>query len=252
MTTNESLDEITEQLKWASNKDVNIKIVYHIATAVDFLDVTINNENGRLRTSVYHKSAAEPYILPFTSDHPRHIHRNIPYVALLRAARLCSNVEDFDAECVRLDVSLLLNDYPPAFISKEIDRFFRVNNAMSVLIEHDEQVYRRLHRTVLNQCTRREKRLAEITKDPVTSPAVLQEKRWNANVMYPRYVFDRTITVHLKGRFHKWWNHFYRYPGSPVRLVDVNLTAATNQTLEHSLIHKKPSKHILTNMNTIE
>ena len=145
MTTNESLGEITAQLKRAGNKDVNIKIVYHIATSVDFLDVTISNENGRLRTSVYHKSAAEPYILPFTSDHPRHIHHNIPYAALLRAARLCSNVEDFYAGCVRLDVSQLLNDYPPGFISKHTDRFFRVYNAMSVLNVHDEHVYHRLH-----------------------------------------------------------------------------------------------------------
>ena len=231
---------------------MNIKIVSHIATSVASLDVTINNENGRLRTSVYHKSAAEPYILPFTSGHPRHIHRNIPYVALLRAARLRSNVEDFNAECVRLDVSLLLNDYSSGFISKLTDRFFRVYNAMSVLNEHDEHVYRRLHRIVLSQYIRREKRLAEITKDTVTSPAVLQKKQWNANVMYPYYVFDRTITVHLEDRFHKRWNHFYRYSASPVRFVDVNLTAATNRTLENALIHKKPSKHILTNMNTTE
>ena len=117
MTTNESFDGISEQLKQASHQDVNIQIEYRIATSIDFLDVSITNENGRLKTSVYHKSAAEPYILPFTSDHPRHIHRNIHYAALLRATRLCSNVEDFHAECTRSDVSLLLNDYPPTFIS---------------------------------------------------------------------------------------------------------------------------------------
>ena len=71
-------------------------------------------------------------------------------------------------------------------------------------------------------------------------------------MMYPRYVFDRDFTVHFNDRFYKWWNHFYRYSGSPVRQVDVNLTAITNRTLEHSLIHKKPPKHILTNMNSIE
>ena len=152
---------------------------------------------------MYHKSAAEPYILPFTSDHPRHIHHYIPYAALLHAARLCSNVEDFDTECVRLDVSLLLNDYPAGFISKQIDRFFRVNNAMSILNGHDENVYHRLHRTVLTQCTRHGKYLAEIMKDPVTLPAVLQEKRGDVNMMYLRYVFDRAVTVHLNGRFHK-------------------------------------------------
>ena len=41
-------------------------------------------------------------------------------------------------------------------------------------------------------------------------------------------------------------DHFYRYPGSPVRLMKVNLTASTNSTLEEQLIHKKIAKHILT------
>lgn len=65
------MDYITEQLERASVKDTNTMIEYCIAASVDFLDVNISNEIGRLRTSVYHKSAAEPYILPFTSDHPR-------------------------------------------------------------------------------------------------------------------------------------------------------------------------------------
>lgn len=99
------------------NRDANIIIEYRILR-LDFLDLTIVNEDGQLRKSVYHKSAAELYILPFTSNHPRHIHRNLSHAALLRATRLCSNGEDFDAEYVRMNMSLLLNDYPPAFISR--------------------------------------------------------------------------------------------------------------------------------------
>ena len=43
---------------------------------IDFLDVSIESNQGRLRTTVHHKPAAEPYVVPFASDHPRHIHRN--------------------------------------------------------------------------------------------------------------------------------------------------------------------------------
>ena len=246
MTSNDSLDIITKQLNTAATKDINIKINYDIHTSVNFLDVTITNEEGRLRTSVYHKSAAEPYILPFTSDHPRHIHRNIPYAALLRAARLCSNVEDFDAECIRMDVSLLLNDYSPSFIKVQTDRFFRLNQAMLVKNQLNPIAYQRLHHMALTRSTRRELKIIELTQDPIRSPYVLQPKRWDTTVMYPRYTFDCAHTVHLHERFHKWWNNFYRYPGSPVRLVKVYLTTSTNSTLEQQLIHKKPSKHILT------
>ena len=244
------MQSIVELLTKAKNKDVNINIEYRIAVSVDFLDVTISKEHGRLKTSVYHKSAAEPYILPFTSDHPRHIHQNIPHAALLRAARLCSNVQDFDLECVRMDVSLLLNDYPPMFISKQKDRFFRVNNAVSIPKQLDASAYELLHSTTLNRSTRREKEIAETTIDPVESPVVLQPKKWNSHIMYPRYLFDRAFTVHLPDRFHKWWNHFYRYPGSPVRLVCVHLRATINPTLEHFLINKKPSKRILRGTTT--
>ncbi|CAF1617951.1 unnamed protein product [Rotaria magnacalcarata] len=97
MATNQTAIEIQQQLKKMMNKDINIKINYEINTAVNFLDITITNENGQLKTLIYHKPTTEPYILPFTPDHPRHMHRNIPYAALMRAAHLCSNVNYFNS-----------------------------------------------------------------------------------------------------------------------------------------------------------
>ena len=82
MATNESIEKLNVELEKAKYRDINIEITPTIGTSVNFLDVTITNENGHLRTSIYHKSTAEPYILPYTSDHPRHIHRHIPYASL--------------------------------------------------------------------------------------------------------------------------------------------------------------------------
>jgi hypothetical protein len=159
MTTNQTIEEINIELEKAQNKDINIKIASTIGTLVHFLDVTITNENGQLRTSIFHKPTAEPYILPYTSDHPHHIHRNIPYAALLRAARLCSHINDFNTERIRIDISLLLNVYPPYFITKQFNRFFHLNNALPVLNQLNQEVYHRLHQTLLHQPTRREKQL---------------------------------------------------------------------------------------------
>ncbi|CAF3146993.1 unnamed protein product [Rotaria sp. Silwood2] len=92
MATHQNMVAIKIELGRAAEKDINIKINYQIDTCVDFLDVTLLNINGYLKTTLYHKTTAEPYILPYTSDHPRHAHRNIPFAALLRAARLCSDV----------------------------------------------------------------------------------------------------------------------------------------------------------------
>ena len=246
MTSNDDIVDITKQLNVAKGRDVNININYDIRASVDFLDVTIINEEGRLRTAVYHKSAAEPYILPFTSDHPRHIHRNIPHAALLRAARLCSHVEDFDKECVRLDVSLLLNDYPSSFITSHIDRFFRLHHAMSVKTKLDQRDYSDVHHKYLHTATRQELAMAPRIQDPITAPTALEEKKWDRTIVYPTYAFDRAYTINLPDRFHRWWHHFYRYPGCPVRSVAVYLTATTQRTLDQELIHKKPDRHLLT------
>jgi hypothetical protein len=54
-------------------------------------------------------------------------------------------------------MSLLLNNYPPHFITKQFYRFFHLNHAMSVLKQLNEQAYHELHQTLLNQPTRREK-----------------------------------------------------------------------------------------------
>jgi hypothetical protein len=118
MITNQTISEITLELENANKKDLNIRINSKISTSVDFLDIIITNEDGYLRTSIYHKPTTEPYILPYTSDHPRHVRRNIPYASLVRAARICSHVDDCNTERIRLDMSLLLTSYPPNFIPK--------------------------------------------------------------------------------------------------------------------------------------
>ena len=250
MTTNQTIEEFNAELKKAQNRDINIKIEPIISTSVHFLDVTIANENGQLRTSVYHKPTAEPYILPYTSDHPRHIQRNIPYAALLRAARICSHVDDFNAERIRIDMSLLLNQYPPNFITKHFNNFFEVNKAMPVLQQLNEQLYQRLHNKLLYQPTRREKQLHRMTQDPVKSPVVLQPNIWNADIMYLRYLFDSGLTIDLPKEFYEWWKKFYVFPESFVKDVQIRLVTSTNRTLESFFIHKKPPREMLTKLES--
>ena len=125
MTTNLSFDQINARLDRANEKDENTRITRSIGATVEFLDVLIENNQGQLRTSVFHKAAAEPYILPYLSDHPRHIHRSTVKSGLIRAARLCSHIEDFDKERLNIEFTLLLNGYPPRFIAYHLKQFSR-------------------------------------------------------------------------------------------------------------------------------
>ena len=69
----------------------------------------IQNKNGELATSVYHKEAAEPYIVPLKSDHPRHIFANIIDTALLRAIRYSSTLSIFNEDRCSIKLMLLYN-----------------------------------------------------------------------------------------------------------------------------------------------
>ncbi len=71
--------------------------------------------------------------MPFLSDHPHHIHRNIIKGALFRAVRLRSDVEDFNKERLNIELTLLLNGYPPKFVSYNFKRFFEQNNVISLI-----------------------------------------------------------------------------------------------------------------------
>ncbi|CAF5035995.1 unnamed protein product, partial [Rotaria sp. Silwood1] len=170
MTTNESYDVITAVLQQAQKQDVNIKINPTISNSVNFLDITITNTNGQLTTSIYHNPTADPYYLPYKSDHPHCIHRNIPYTALVRAAGLCSNLHDFHRERFRIHVSLLLNSYRPHFISNHFQRFFQVHKADILYKYFDENTYSQLHRQLLYQISKRELEEQAMKKDPVLFP----------------------------------------------------------------------------------
>jgi hypothetical protein len=129
MTTN-SLNQIQLQLNRAEKKDLNIQITRSLGTTLEFLNVLVTNDHRQLKTSVFHKPAAEPYVLPFLSEHPRHIHRNTIKGALYRATRLSSDVQDFDNERLHIELTLLLNGYPLRFINYHFKRFFEQHNAL--------------------------------------------------------------------------------------------------------------------------
>ncbi len=64
---------------------------------------------------MYHKEAAEPYIVPFNSDHPRHIFKNIIDTALLRAMCSSSTLAAFNKEQRSIKLMLLYNGLAKLF-----------------------------------------------------------------------------------------------------------------------------------------
>jgi hypothetical protein len=238
MTTNR-LNQMKIQLNRAEKKDSNIRITVSMGTTVEFLDVTVTNHQGQLKTTVYHKPAAEPYILPFLSEHPRHVHSNTIKGALFRAARLCSTVEDFDDERRRIEMTLLLNGYPVRFITYHFKQFFRAHDAFVLLEELDKRIYEFLHQKLLNQPSRRER---EQQND--------QTKPMNNKVITVHFTFDTGPMVQFRKELRRLWEKHYIYKGSPMNAVALSIRPRTNKSLCQLLVKKKPAQEILRNINT--
>jgi hypothetical protein len=100
---------VKDLLEKANRFHPNIKLEYHISKSIPFLDVRINNDNGTLTSSVYHKPSAEPTVASFLSDHPRHVFQNVIQTALTRAVRYSSTFEAFNNERRSIRLMLLYN-----------------------------------------------------------------------------------------------------------------------------------------------
>ena len=74
----------------------NIKFEVNISdTTVDFLDITVVNNNGVLTTTLYTKPTDAHLFLNKSSDHPPHVIKNLPRGQFIRIRRICSDKLDY-------------------------------------------------------------------------------------------------------------------------------------------------------------
>ena len=59
------------------------------------MDVTVTRIGDRLKTDLFSKKTDTHQFLEFSSCHPYHTKRSIPYSQTLRLRRICSENEDF-------------------------------------------------------------------------------------------------------------------------------------------------------------
>ncbi|CAF4502130.1 unnamed protein product [Rotaria socialis] len=123
-TSNDSLESTDQILDEANNFHPNIKLVRQIGRSVPFLDVFIQNSKGVLKTSMYHKEAAEPYVVPFGSDHPDHVFRNTVDTAITKAVRYSTTLSQFEEEIRQMKLMFLYNGYPPRHIDRQLTTLF--------------------------------------------------------------------------------------------------------------------------------
>ncbi|CAF1172443.1 unnamed protein product [Rotaria sordida] len=199
LASNESETTLKEWLENANLFHPNIKLTYTISKTVSFLDVLLNNNNGVLVSSVYHKLAAEPCLLSFLSDHPRHVFRNVIQTLLMRAILYPSTFEAFNEERRRIRLTLLLNGYPSKYINTQFHEFFTkylsISSSILPLIDNEQQFF-----------IIREKLLAQpsigqmiVNKRAATITTITQETSVQAHIKTLKYddeTFRNNIFIH--------------------------------------------------------
>ena len=232
MSTNLQHSQIKAILDTMNQKDPNIRITAKISNKLDFLDVEIENNQGQLRSTVHHKPAAEPYILPYNSDHPRCIHKSCIPGALFRAIRLCSNLDDFVEEYRNIEMNLLLNGYPQWFINKQSRIFFSRLSTKYETIRTQPKVFVDLHRYLLASPTHRESK-ESINFGPIDNPNTHDH---SIRITIP---FQTGPLLKLAKMISTKWADIYQKPGMSTKSVKLKYTKTMNISLENQLIKRR-------------
>ena len=109
--------------------DPNIKFIFessedsHLPNgAIPFLDVLIWREGKTVCTDIYSKPTDTYNYLPFTSSHPRHCCRNIPYSLARRIKGIVSVDSQLQIRMTEMKQRLVNKGYPRILIDNSIER----------------------------------------------------------------------------------------------------------------------------------
>ena len=109
MIWTEGLDNLKIFIDYLNNIHPSIKFTSsHSSTNVSFLDVNVSLTNdGNISTDLYTKPTDKHQHLLYTSCHPLHTKKAIPFSLALRLRRICSTDETFNLRAAQLTTYLL-------------------------------------------------------------------------------------------------------------------------------------------------
>ena len=107
---------------------IKFELVYSEHTLND-LDLTLHLKNGFIITDIYAKPTDSHLYLPFSSSHPAHCKRAIPYGVALRIRRNCSTDEFLNKRCVEYKGYLKSQGYSAVLVDKQFDRALSIERS---------------------------------------------------------------------------------------------------------------------------
>ena len=112
--------------------------VQYSTETLDFLDVTVTKIGNRLKTDLFTKVTDTHQFLEFSSCHPYHTKRSIPYSQTLRLRRICSEDRDFLQRVKELKGYLKARGYDMDMVEKQVLEAMKISRENS-LLERENQ-----------------------------------------------------------------------------------------------------------------
>ena len=124
MIWTEGLDNLKIFIDYLNNIHSTIKFTSsHSSTNIPFLDVNVSLTNdGNISTDLYTKPTDKHQHLLYSSCHPLHTKKAIPFSLALRLRRICSTDATFHTRTAQLATYLLKRGYNRNFVNKQIRR----------------------------------------------------------------------------------------------------------------------------------
>ena len=124
MIWTEGPDNLKIFIDYLNNIHSTIKFTSsHSSTNIPFLDVSVSLTNdGSISTDLYTKPTDKHQHLLYSSCHPSHTKKAIPFSLALRLRRICSTDATFHTRTAQLTTYLLKRGYNRNFVNKQIRR----------------------------------------------------------------------------------------------------------------------------------
>ena len=91
-------------------------------TQIEFLDLVIKIENGRLKTDLFIKPSNLQLYLNYDSNHPEPCKTGLVYSQALRVVERCTDVQDANCHLSNLREKFIERKYPEKLVEEQIDR----------------------------------------------------------------------------------------------------------------------------------
>lgn len=107
---------------------IKFELVYS-DSHLNVLDLTLHFRDGFIRTDVYAKPTDSHLYLPFSSSHPSHCKRAVPFGVALRIKPNCSTDDFLQNRCKEYKGYLKSQNYPAELVDKQFDKALSIPRA---------------------------------------------------------------------------------------------------------------------------